>query len=163
MLCFYDFEQEQITLRQLDDGVRQMMDDNDLDFWYKQGIRIIAPVWQKNQYAGCSEFGGGLTPAGRWFIRKLSEYKIIIDVAHMSDRAVDMTFEQTDGIIINSHTACRHFTGGERLISDRQIMQIHDRSGVIGIMTWDRKLKHISWIYSFDNSWNTVFIFLRLN
>lgn len=134
-------EKYQIGIIPLIEGADLIYDYNDLDFWYKQGIRIIAPVWQKNQYAGCTELGGGLTPAGRKFIRKLSEYRIIIDVAHMSDRAVDMTFEQTDGMIINTHTACRHFTGGERLISDRQIMQIHDRGGVIGIMTWDRKLK----------------------
>ena len=40
MLCFYDFEQEQITLRQLDDGVRQMMDDHLITFAEQRTVGI---------------------------------------------------------------------------------------------------------------------------
>lgn len=134
-------KQYQIGIVPLIEGADFIRNKNDLDFWYSQGIRIIAPVWQRNQYAGCSELGGGLTYSGQQFIRCLEERKIIIDIAHMSDESAEMTFEQASGIVINSHTACRHFVRGERQINDRQIVHIHQRGGVIGIMTWCSKLK----------------------
>ena len=123
------------------EGADFIYDKSDLDYWIENGIKIIAPVWQKNQIGGCAELGGDLTTFGRNLIKCMSDKKIVIDISHMSDEAAQSTFDCSDGIIINSHTCCRHFINSERLISDWQIQQIHRRKGVIGLMTWRQKLK----------------------
>lgn len=115
---------------------------NNLDEWLNKGIRIIAPVWQKNHIGGCSELGGGLSEYGKELMRSLSMNNVIVDISHMSDRSIAETFECFDGIIIDSHTTCRKFVNEERLINDSQIAEIGRRKGIIGLMTWDKKLKN---------------------
>lgn len=126
------------------EGADFIFDKSDLNYWIENGIKIIAPIWQKNQIGGCSELGGDLTTFGKSLVKYMSEKKMIIDISHMSDEATRSTFDCFEGIIINSHTCCRHFVDSKRLISDWQIQQIHKRNGVIGLMTWKQKLKEKS-------------------
>ncbi len=126
------------------EGADFIFDKSDLNYWIENGIKIIAPIWQKNQIGCCSELGGDLTTFGKNLIKYMSQKKMIIDISHMSDEAARSTFDCFEGIIINSHTCCRHFIDSERLISDWQIQQIHKRNGVIGLMTWKQKLKEKS-------------------
>lgn len=123
------------------EGADFIQNNDDLRYWIDNGIRIIAPVWQKNQYSGCSELGGGLTAQGISFVHSLDESGIAIDISHMSDAGVEMTFDETKGMIINSHTCCRHFLDDERYICDSQIKKIQQRDGIVGLMTWASKLK----------------------
>lgn len=126
------------------EGADFIYDKSDLNYWIENGIKIIAPIWQKNQIGGCAELGGDLTTFGKNLIKYMSKKKMIIDISHMSDEATRSTFDCFEGTIINSHTCCRHFIDSERLISDWQIQQIHKRNGVIGLMTWSQKLKEKS-------------------
>lgn len=128
------------------EGADFIHDKAGLNYWIDNGIKIIAPVWQKNHIGGCTELGGGLTVFGRELVMCMSEKKIVIDISHMSDETVCSTFDCSNGIIINSHTCCRHFIDSERLISDWQIQQIHKRNGVIGLMTWKQKLKQETFV-----------------
>lgn len=151
-------------------GLILLLIKSDLNYWINNGIKIIAPIWQKNQIGGCAELGGGLTNFGRKLIKCMSDENIMIDISHMSDEAAHSTFDCSNGIIINSHTCCRHFIDSERLISDWQIKQIHRRNGVIGLMTWRQKLKqkssvgindfvdHISYIADLTGSVNNIAI-----
>lgn len=113
---------------------------DDMNIWIEKGIKLIAPIWQKNQFGGCSELGGGLTQKGINLVRFLSRKKVIIDIAHMSDESADDVFKNFDGIVINSHTTCRSYINEKRLICDDHIRRISNRNGVIGLMTWKQKL-----------------------
>lgn len=128
------------------EGADFIFDKSDLNYWIENGIKIIAPIWQKNRIGGCSELGGDLSTFGKNLIKYMSQKKMIIDISHMSDEATRSTFACFEGVIINSHTCCRHFVDSERLISDWQIQQIHKRNGVIGLMTWKEKLKEKSFV-----------------
>lgn len=77
-------------------------------------------------------------------MRSLSLNNVIVDISHVSDRSISETFEFFDGIIIDSHTTCRKFVNEERLINDSQIAEIGRCKGIIGLMTWDKKLKNSS-------------------
>ena len=126
------------------EGADFVCSENDINNWIKKGIRIIAPVWQKNHFSGCSELGGDLTKRGRKLVKNLLDNHLLIDIAHMSETATESILELFEGVIINSHTTCRHFIEGERFISDSQIKGIHKHNGVIGLMTWKQKLKESS-------------------
>ena len=123
------------------EGLEFVESDCDLQQWVDRGIRIIAPIWQKNKYGGCSELGGGLTKEGFSLLQSLQKHKVAIDISHMSDDAANDVFDTYEGLVINTHTACRHFVSDTRLISDCQIKKIQERNGVIGLMTWGDKLK----------------------
>lgn len=114
---------------------------DDLRFWRDMGVKIYAPIWQKNQFGGCSEFGDGLTNLGIRFIEELNNGRDIVDIAHMSKKAADRVLSMSNAIVINSHTACRHFVDSNRLTDDFQIKAINKLEGVIGLMTWNKKLK----------------------
>ena len=75
-------------------------------------------------------------------MKSLQDKKIAVDIAHMSDESVNNLFDIYNGIVINSHTTCRHFIEDKRLISDKHILKIHEHKGVIGLMTWKNKLKN---------------------
>ncbi len=114
---------------------------DDLQYWRDLGVKIYAPIWQKNQFGGCSEFGDGLTEAGEKFIAELNNGRNIIDIAHMSKKSADRVLLTSSSIVINTHTACKHFVNNDRLIDDFQIHAIHKLNGVIGLMTWNKQLK----------------------
>lgn len=115
---------------------------DDLNYWLDLGIKIIAPVWQRNQFGGCSELGGGITAEGKNFISNLTKFNCVIDIAHMSQQMSDTVLNESDTVIVNTHTACKHFVNDARLITDSQIRKINERNGVIGLMTWGSKLSN---------------------
>lgn len=126
------------------EGADFIKSGEDLTEWREKGIRIIAPVWQKNHFGGCSELGGGLSKQGRKLLKCMSKYNMVVDIAHMSDMSILETFDCFNGRVINTHTTCRSFVDDERLISDEQIVEIGKRKGIIGLMTWDKKIKKSS-------------------
>lgn len=132
------------------EGADFIRSEKELGTWIKKGVRIIAPIWQRNHIGGCSEFGEGLSEFGKRIMRNMSDNNVIVDIAHMSDRSISDTFASFDGIIVDSHTTCRKFVDEERLISDSQIAEIGQRNGIIGLMTWNKKIKN-SHIVSIDD------------
>jgi len=120
----------------------------DLQFWFDKGVRIIAPVWQRNAYGGCSNMGGGLTNKGKTLISNMEKRNMVLDIAHMSKKCADESLSEYSGVVINSHSACQAICPGERQTTDEQIIQIHNKNGIIGLMLWDKilslKTAHVS-------------------
>jgi microsomal dipeptidase-like Zn-dependent dipeptidase len=80
----------------------------------------------------------GLTPLGEAAVRAMVEHKVLIDVTHMNDLAIEDTFKLLDTTgerppVIASHIACRLGKAGYNL-SDGAIREIGDRGGVIGVI-----------------------------
>jgi microsomal dipeptidase-like Zn-dependent dipeptidase len=82
----------------------------------------------------------GLTILGRALIEAMVANRILIDVTHMSERALDETvalLDQSDPgetvPIIATHSACR-YDDADYNLSDKQIKQIAARKGVIGLI-----------------------------
>ncbi len=67
-----------------------------IDEFYRLGFRIIAPVHFFDNRIGGSTHGlrkGGLTKLGRQFVKKLENKKIIIDLAHASEKLINDIIE----------------------------------------------------------------------
>ncbi len=87
----------------------------------------------------------GLTPLGESLVRALHRERILVDVTHMSARAIDDTLALLADLdagagsatpVIASHGACR-FGNLEYNLTDDQIRAIAGRGGVIGVIVCD--------------------------
>lgn len=122
------------------EGADFIENESDLQLWYDNGVRLVAPVWEKNAYGGCSVLGGGLTIKGKKLLYDMSKRKMVLDIAHMGELCADESLSFYSGVVINSHTSCQAICPGERQTTDQQIIQIHKKNGVLGLMLWDKIL-----------------------
>lgn len=74
-----------------------------------------------------------LTPFGRDVIREMGRLRMMVDLAHASDRMIRQVLAVADGPVIVSHTMCRALCDTKRNITDEQIRRVAARGGVIGI------------------------------
>jgi microsomal dipeptidase-like Zn-dependent dipeptidase len=79
---------------------------------------------------------GGLTPAGRRLIAELEQRRILVDLAHASDAAIDDVLRVARRPVIASHTGVRGVADSPRNLSDDQLRGIAATGGLIGIGFW---------------------------
>jgi membrane dipeptidase len=123
------------------EGAHCLVDDiNNLDLFYKAGVRYIGLAhFFDNEWAG-SAHGvnkGGLTEKGKQLIHRMEELHIMIDLAHLSPKAIDDIFTLTNGPVMVSHTGVKGTCDNVRNLSDSQIQEIGRRNGIIGIGMWE--------------------------
>jgi len=98
------------------------------------GITMIAPAWNyENALSGTNQTGGGLTAAGREFVRRAGEWGIILDVSHISDRAFFEICELAEGPVVASHSNSRTLCPHPRNLTDDQFRCLRDRGGTVGL------------------------------
>lgn len=111
-------------------------DLQNLDEFYKAGVRYIGLThFFDNEWAG-SAHGvnkGGLTEKGKALIKKMESLHIIIDIAHVSPKAMNDIFAATSAPVILSHGGVKGTCDNIRNLSDEQIIEIGKRNGLIGI------------------------------
>lgn len=122
------------------EGADQIRDAADVQFWADQGVFAIGLAWAKGtRHAGGNMNTDPLADSGREICRAAQELGIILDVTHLSDRALDSVLECTTGPIIASHSNCRALVdepGGEvrqRHLTDDVVREIARRGGMIGV------------------------------
>jgi membrane dipeptidase len=78
----------------------------------------------------------GLTELGRAAATAMAREGVLVDITHMSDRAVDETFTTlaADVPVIASHMACRFDGKAEYNLRDETIREIARRRGVMGVI-----------------------------
>ena len=78
----------------------------------------------------------GLTDLGRAAATAMAREGVLVDITHMSDRAVDETFTTLapDVPVIASHMACRFDSSAEYNLRDETIREIARRRGVMGVI-----------------------------
>ena len=88
----------------------------------------------------------GLTELGRAAVEAMCRHRVLIDLSHMSDRALDDTFALLDELdprrqipVVASHTGYR-FGGQEYNLSEASIERIAARDGVIGLIFADHQI-----------------------
>jgi microsomal dipeptidase-like Zn-dependent dipeptidase len=80
----------------------------------------------------------GVTPLGQAALRAMVRHRVLVDITHMNDKAIDHTFKLLDETgenppLIASHIACR-FRNTEYNLSDDVIREVGRRGGVMGVI-----------------------------
>ncbi|MBD2038949.1 membrane dipeptidase [Leptolyngbya sp. FACHB-321] len=110
-----------------------------VDRFYKAGFRLIGLAHFFDNDVSGSAHGikkGGLTSFGREVVRLMESRHMIIDLAHASSQTIDEVLDFTNNPVLVSHTGVQGTCSNARNLSDRQIQQIAQHKGVIGIGFW---------------------------
>lgn len=106
---------------------------------YSLGFRMAGLAhFFDNEVAG-SAHGvrkGGLTPFGRDVVKKMEEKHIIVDLAHVSSKAVDEVLAMATRPVVVSHGGVAAICPGPRNWTDDQLRRLAANGGVIGIGFW---------------------------
>ncbi len=106
---------------------------------YEAGFRLIGLAHFFDTEVSGSAHGihqGGLTPFGQEVVKRIEELGLIIDLAHASSQTIDEALQITHRPVLVSHTGVQGTCDNARNLSDRQLHQIAQTNGVIGIGFW---------------------------
>ena len=101
---------------------------------YDRGFRISTLGWnERNKLTGSHVTGGGLTEAGREYVRECQRLGILVDVSHISDEAFWDIMEITTAPIVASHSNLRSVCGHSRNLTEEMYLAIVQTGGTAGI------------------------------
>jgi membrane dipeptidase len=123
------------------EGADPIEDPSQLGAWTGMGVRIIGPAWGGTRYSGGTGAPGGLTELGRQLLKAMRRKKVILDLSHMAQLAVDDAFKLWRGPIMASHSNARSIVPGDRQITDATASEIARRGGVIGVSFYQQHLR----------------------
>ena len=107
---------------------------------YDAGFRMAGIAHFFDNQLGGSKHGmnkGGLTPFGRQVVAEMERRRMIVDVAHSSDRTLDDVLAMATRPVVYSHGGVRATCLNDRTLSDDQLRRIAANGGLIGIGYWD--------------------------
>ena len=105
-----------------------------LEELYKRGFRISTLGWnEKNILTGSHVTGGGLTDAGREYVRECQRLGILVDVSHISDEAFWDIMDITEAPIVASHSNLRSVCDHSRNLTEDMYRAIVQTGGTAGI------------------------------
>ncbi len=101
------------------------------------GVRILTPLWKGvTSIGGSHDTDKGLTQFGRAALEHAVDLGMILDISHASVESADEIFEisrRAGRPVIASHSNSYAICPVSRNLSDRQVRQILDCGGVIGL------------------------------
>jgi membrane dipeptidase len=110
-----------------------------LDAWYKKGIRLITLTWNGENCFGFpnsadkAEMARGLKPFGKEAIGRMNELGIMIDVSHLSMGGFFDVARLSKKPFVASHSNSYTLSPHQRNLTDDQIRMLADKGGVTGL------------------------------
>ena len=105
-----------------------------LEELYNRGFRISTLGWnEKNILTGSHVTGGGLTDAGKEYVRECQRLGILVDVSHISDEAFWDIMKITEAPIVASHSNLRSVCNHSRNLTEDMYRAICETGGTAGI------------------------------
>jgi membrane dipeptidase len=117
----------------------------DLDALYlfhDMGLRSIGPVWSRPtvfghgvpfKFPGSPDTGPGLTEAGKDLVRLCNELGIMIDLSHMNQAGFEDVARLSTSPLVATHSNVHALSNSPRNLTDRQLEQIRESSGMVGL------------------------------
>jgi membrane dipeptidase len=90
------------------------------------------------------EIHGGLSPAGEEIVRRLNREGVIVDVSHVSDRAVEHVLAVSAAPVIASHSSARALCEHPRNLTDALARGIAARGGLVMAMAFPAFLDSVA-------------------
>jgi membrane dipeptidase len=113
-----------------------------LHLFYDMGLRSLGPVWSRPtvfghgvpfKFPGDPDTGPGLTDAGKDLVRLCNELGILIDLSHMNQAGFEDVARLSRAPLVATHSNVHALCPSPRNLTDRQLEQIRDSSGMVGL------------------------------
>lgn len=125
------------------EGADPILDPDDFDWWWRQGVRSVGLAWTGTRYAGGTGDPRGLTPLGRELLMAMRERGVLHDASHLAEQAFWEALDLTaPGSLIASHSNARSLMTAtqhrpdlppDRHLSDEMMLAIGRTGGVIDL------------------------------
>lgn len=124
------------------EGAEAIRDEDALHLWHAMGLRSVGPVWSRPTRHGhgvpfafpaSPDLGGPLTPAGRALVAACNRLGIMLDLSHLNEAGFDDIARLSDAPLVASHSAVHALCPSSRNLTDRQLRQIADSGGLVGL------------------------------
>lgn len=105
--------------------------------FYQLGVRafqLSAHNWTSNAVDSCCSPSkwGGLNDKGRQLVREANRLRMMINISHASDEAIEQALEISTQPLVATHHGLRSVNNLPRLMPDELIKKVAARRGVIG-------------------------------
>ena len=105
-----------------------------LEDLYNIGFRVSTLGWNEdNPLTGSCKTGGGLTNAGREYIRVAQKLGMVIDVSHISDKGFWDIMDITEKPVIATHSNSRALCDIPRNLTDEMYLALCQTGGTAGV------------------------------
>lgn len=104
--------------------------------FYRLGVRGLGLTWNyRNALAGGvgEQRAPGLSDFGAAVVRELNRLGMVVDVAHLSERAFWEVLEISQGPVVASHANAYRLCPHPRNLKDDQLRALAARGGVVGV------------------------------
>ena len=117
----------------------------DLDalyLFYDMGLRSLGPVWSRPtafgygvpfKFPATPDIGPGLTDAGKDLVRLCNELGILIDLSHMNQAGFEDVAKLSTAPLVATHSNVHALCASARNLTDRQLDQIRETGGMVGL------------------------------
>ncbi|MEO0115791.1 MAG: dipeptidase [candidate division WOR-3 bacterium] len=110
-----------------------------LDTFWNRGVRLLTITWNNSNELGDSHADSiqphsGLSKLGIQAIKKMNDLGMIIDVSHAAKTTFWDIIKVSEAPIIASHSGVRALCNRKRNLTDKEILAIAQKRGVIGII-----------------------------
>ncbi len=119
----------------IEGGGGLLADSAEIDMLYRMGLRVMGLCWDTNELATSAwdKDDLGLSEEGKRMVDVLSQYGIIIDVSHLSDRSFYDCLERTAYPVIATHSNFRDVCASPRNLTLDMAKKLAARGGIIGL------------------------------
>ncbi len=113
-----------------------------LHLLHAAGLRSLGPVWSRPTIFGHGvpfafpadpDTGPGLTAVGKDLVRECEALRILIDLSHLNAAGFEDVARLTAGPLVASHSNAHALCPSSRNLTDRQLDQIRERRGMVGL------------------------------
>jgi membrane dipeptidase len=121
-------------------GTEPLGEDPDrIPMFREMGLRVLQLTHNRRNLVGdgCMEPGNaGLSNLGHQVVERLNAERVVIDLAHGSQRTIRDAILASKAPVLIGHTGCRALVDVPRLVHDEELKLMADRGGVAGIIFW---------------------------
>lgn len=117
------------------EGATRLRDDPALlRVYYKLGLRSVTFAYQTNGLADGSDDSArhnGISPAGKAMVKEMNRLGMLVDLSHISAKAMHAILDVTEAPVIFSHSNVRSLTGVNRNVRDDVLLRLKANGGII--------------------------------
>lgn len=100
---------------------------------FLDSVRMVGLTWNNdNHLAGGSLSNNGLTSLGIKVIERLNEFRMVLDISHLSNKSAEQAVELAN-FVVASHSCANAVYSHKRNISESVLLRLRDKKGLIGL------------------------------